>query len=47
MVNCTSPYTWQQAWVDDSRTFHGLESVADAVEHMLSGTTSGKVVVSL
>lgn len=34
-----------QAWVDESRTFDGLESVADAVEHMLSGGTVGKVVV--
>ena len=36
-----------QAWVDDSRRFVGLEAVADAVEHMLSGTTTGKVVVQI
>lgn len=36
-----------QAWVDDSQTFEGLESVVDAVEHMLSGSTVGKVVVQL
>lgn len=38
---------WAQAWVDESRRFEGLESVADAVEHMLSGSTVGKVVVQL
>jgi NADPH-dependent curcumin reductase CurA len=33
--------------VDDSRVFEGLESIPDAIEHMLSGTTVGKVVVRL
>ncbi len=37
----------KKAWVDESKTFVGLESVVDAVEHMLGGTTSGKVVVTL
>lgn len=33
--------------VDDSSTFVGLESVSDAIEHMLSGKTIGKVVVKI
>eukprot|EP00960_Hanusia_phi_P058206 763811-Hanusia_phi.AAC.10 len=31
----------------DTKKFHGLESVADAVDHMLSGNTIGKVVVKI
>mmetsp|Transcript_30562 Transcript_30562/g.61967 ORF Transcript_30562/g.61967 Transcript_30562/m.61967 type:complete len:119 (+) Transcript_30562:76-432(+) len=31
----------------DAREFRGLESIPDAVEHMLSGTTIGKVVVEV
>jgi len=31
----------------DARRFHGLDSIPDALEHMLSGTTVGKVVVEL
>eukprot|EP00241_Pyramimonas_parkeae_P018644 CAMPEP_0114288918 /NCGR_PEP_ID=MMETSP0059-20121206/7077_1 /TAXON_ID=36894 /ORGANISM="Pyramimonas parkeae, Strain CCMP726" /LENGTH=410 /DNA_ID=CAMNT_0001410117 /DNA_START=135 /DNA_END=1368 /DNA_ORIENTATION=+ len=33
--------------LDDSQTFEGLESIPDAIEHMLSGSTIGKVVVTL
>lgn len=36
-----------QSLVDESETFVGLESVSDAIAHMLSGTTIGKVVVKL
>ena len=32
---------------DDSGDFVGLERVSDAVAHMLSGTTIGKVVVKI
>lgn len=35
------------ALVDESRTFKGLESVADAVDYMLSGVAVGKVVVQV
>jgi len=35
------------ALVDDKRTFEGLESVADAIEYMLSGAAVGKVVVRI
>jgi hypothetical protein len=31
----------------DARAFHGLEQVPDAVEHLLSGASMGKVVVDL
>jgi NADPH-dependent curcumin reductase CurA len=31
----------------DSRKFNGLDSIPDAIEYMLSGTTIGKVVVEL
>lgn len=31
----------------DAREFKGLESIPDAIEHMLSGTTIGKVVVEI
>ena len=34
------------AWVDP-KPFRGLDSVADAVDHMLSGESIGKVVVDL
>ncbi len=34
-----------KAWVD-SRRFHGLEQVSDAIEYMLTGQAIGKVVVS-
>ncbi len=34
-----------QAWVD-SRRFHGVEQVSDAIEYMLTGQAVGKVVVS-
>ena len=34
------------AWVDP-KPFRGLGSVADAVDHMLSGDSIGKVVVDL
>lgn len=33
--------------VDKSKTFVGLESVSDAVDHMLGGSTIGKVVVKI
>ncbi|OEU10065.1 NAD(P)-binding protein [Fragilariopsis cylindrus CCMP1102] len=33
--------------VDDTPKFVGLESVSDALEHMLSGKTTGKVVVEI
>jgi len=36
-----------QSLVDDIKTFDGLESVTDAIDHMLSGTTIGKVVVKI
>jgi NADPH:quinone reductase-like Zn-dependent oxidoreductase len=36
-----------RAVVDDSQLFEGLESVADAVEHMLAGKTMGKAVVRI
>ena len=36
-----------QAWVDDGRSFSGLEGVADAVDYMLSAAAVGKVVVKL
>ena len=35
------------ALVDEKRTFAGLESVADAIEYMLSGEAVGKVVVRI
>ena len=35
------------ALVDTQRTFEGLESVADAIEYMLSGKAVGKVVVRI
>jgi len=35
------------ALVDGKRSFDGLESVADAIEYMLSGEAVGKVVVRL
>ena len=31
----------------DSEHFEGLENIADAVDHMLSGKTVGKVVVKI
>lgn len=34
-----------QAWVD-SRRFHGVEEVSNAIEFMLTGQAIGKVVVS-
>jgi NADPH-dependent curcumin reductase CurA len=34
-----------QAWVD-SRRFHGVEQVSDAIDYMLTGQAVGKVVVS-
>ena len=34
-------------WVDEGAAFSGLESVADAVDYMLTGQALGKVVVSL
>jgi NADPH-dependent curcumin reductase CurA len=44
-----------QAWLEegrlravvDAREFKGVDSVADAVEYMLSGAASGKVVVRM
>eukprot|EP00560_Eucampia_antarctica_P010036 CAMPEP_0197830082 /NCGR_PEP_ID=MMETSP1437-20131217/6671_1 /TAXON_ID=49252 ORGANISM="Eucampia antarctica, Strain CCMP1452" /NCGR_SAMPLE_ID=MMETSP1437 /ASSEMBLY_ACC=CAM_ASM_001096 /LENGTH=394 /DNA_ID=CAMNT_0043432223 /DNA_START=22 /DNA_END=1206 /DNA_ORIENTATION=+ len=33
--------------VDDAKEFVGLESVSEAIEHMLSGSTIGKVVVEI
>merc|ERR1711862_575616 len=33
--------------VDDTHEFVGLESVSDAIDHMLSGKTIGKVVVKI
>lgn len=36
-----------QAWVDDSGSFQGVSQVADAVEHMLGGNTTGKVVARI
>jgi|AntRauTorckE5430_2_1112549.scaffolds.fasta_scaffold02436_4 hypothetical protein len=36
-----------QSIVDKSFEFEGLESVSDAIEHMLSGKTIGKVVVKI
>lgn len=36
-----------QAWVDGSAAFEGVESIPDAVDHMLSGRCVGKVVVRL
>lgn len=36
-----------RALVDRKRTFDGLESVADAIEYMLSGEAVGKVVVRI
>ena len=39
-----------EAWVDagpEGRGFCGLESVADAVDYMLTGQALGKVVVAL
>ena len=35
-----------QAWVDE-REFAGVESVADAIEYMLTGQAIGKVVVRM
>lgn len=34
-----------QAWVDPAK-FHGVESVTDAMDFMLSGQALGKVVIS-
>lgn len=36
-----------QAWVDRSAHFKGLDSIPDAVEHMLRGGHMGKVVVEI
>lgn len=36
-----------QAWVDESHGFKGVEQVADAVEYMLQGGHTGKVVIAL
>jgi hypothetical protein len=36
-----------RAVIDDTRTFTGVEAVPDAVEHMLSRNTLGKVVVRI
>lgn len=33
--------------VDDTKKFSGLESIPDAIEHMLSGQTIGKVIVQI
>lgn len=33
--------------IDNSENFGGLESVSDAIEHMLSGKTIGKVIVKI
>lgn len=33
--------------VDETRTFAGLDDIPDAIEHMLGGTTMGKVVVEI
>ena len=35
-----------EAWVDET-PFIGVESVADAIEYMLTGQALGKVVVSM
>lgn len=35
-----------RAWVDP-KPFRGLDSIGDAVDHMLSGESIGKVVVDL
>ena len=35
-----------EAWVDE-KPFVGVESVADAIEYMLTGQALGKVVVSM
>ena len=35
-----------EAWVDE-KSFVGVESVADAIEYMLTGQALGKVVVSV
>lgn len=36
-----------KAWIDDSRKFVGLDSVADAVDYMLTGRNIGKVVAQI
>ena len=36
-----------RAVIDDTRRFQGVASVPDAVEHMLSRNTVGKVVVQI
>ena len=36
-----------QAWVDDTETFKGIDSIPHAIEHMLSGKSLGKVVAEL
>ena len=33
--------------IDDAETFIGLERTSDAIAHMLSGKTTGKVVVKI
>ncbi len=36
-----------QAWIDTSRTFKGVESIPEAIDHMLQGGHVGKVVVQI
>ena len=36
-----------KVWLDQSRVFEGLESIPDAVEHMLRGEHIGKVYVTI
>ena len=36
-----------QVLIDDSHSFRGLEQIPDAVEHMLRGAHTGKVVIEL
>ena len=36
-----------KAWIDDSHKFVGLDSVADAVDYMLTGKNIGKVVAQI
>ena len=36
-----------RALIDDSKSFHGVEQVCDAIDFMLSGKALGKVVVDM
>lgn len=36
-----------KVWIDRSKEFKGIESIPDAIEHMLQGGHIGKVVVDM